>query len=164
MLQLLVAMGQPDIKVQVYGGSNPYVSSEWNNWNVGSGVTNDITSGSFNYSDGTSSSVTAILSNTQAMGDNGSNYATSIVNPMAPAAFRYTSYSNSGRILTIKGLSTAKKYSVELYASRYSTGNTSIFTVNGNSVTITTYDNYSDKASFTRQLLRMLGTNCDRNR
>jgi hypothetical protein len=69
---------------------------------------------------------------------------------MAPAAvLRYTSYSNSGRILTIKGLSTAKKYNVDLYASRYSSGNTSIFTVNGNSVTITTYDNYTDKASFT---------------
>jgi Predicted peptidase len=51
------------INVQVYGGSNPYVSSEWNNWNVGNAAANDVTSGTLNYSDGTASSITSVLSN-----------------------------------------------------------------------------------------------------
>lgn len=149
--QAVVSLGGSTkyVNVQIYGGSNPYVSPDWNNWNVGTGTANDVTSSTLNYSDGTASTVTATLSLTQSIGDNGSNYASTITNTMAPAAvLRYTSYANSGRILTISGLSTAKKYSVDLYASRYSSGNTSIFTVNGSSVTITTYDNYTNKASF----------------
>ena len=83
------------------------------------------------------------------MGDNNASYATTISNTMCPpAVLRYTSYSGSARTLTINGLNTSVKYSIELYASRYSTGNTSIFNVNGSSVTITTYDNYSNRAAF----------------
>jgi hypothetical protein len=142
--------GTKYVKVQVYGGVNPYTSTEWNNWNVGTGTANNVTSGNLKYSDGSSSAISAILSTTEAVGDNGSNYAETIPNTMAPIpVLRYTSYANSSRVLTIKGLNPASKYNLEIYASRYSSGNTSIFTVNGNSVTITTYDNYNNTAAFT---------------
>jgi hypothetical protein len=69
---------------------------------------------------------------------------------MAPkAVLRYTSYATVPRTLTINGLITGKKYDIELYSSRYSNGNNTVFTVNGTSVTITTFENYSNKARFT---------------
>ncbi|MFL5787495.1 MAG: PKD domain-containing protein [Flavisolibacter sp.] len=137
------------IKVQVYGGSNPYVNSEWNNWNVGTASATNINSPNFKFSNGTSSTVHANLSASEAIGDNGQNYGATINGTMAPTeVLRYTSYSNSGRLLTISGLNTSKKYDIELYASRYSGGNTTLFTVNGSSITIETFDNYSNKALF----------------
>jgi len=65
------------------------------------------------------------------------------------AVLRYTSYSNTARTLTIAGLAPSRKYDVELYASRYSDGNSTVFTVNGTKVTINTFENYSNKARFT---------------
>ena len=32
------------VKVQVYGGQNPYQNSEWNNWNVGTASSSNISS------------------------------------------------------------------------------------------------------------------------
>ena len=136
------------IKVQVYAGSNPVSDATWNNWNVGAGTANNVTSGNLKYTDGTSSTIYTALSNTQAVGDNGSNYG--IGSGMAPnAVLRYASYSNVARTLTISGLSTSRKYDVELYASRYSNGNNTVFTVNGTTVNINTFENYSNKARFT---------------
>ena len=137
------------IKVQVYGGTGAYIDTQWNNWNVGTASVSNVSSTTFNYSDGTKSAISTNLSYTQAIGDNNAGYASTISNTMCPAAvLRYTSYSNSLRTLTINGLNTSVKYNLELYASRYSSGNTTIFTVNGTSVTITTYDNYTNKAAF----------------
>jgi hypothetical protein len=134
------------LKVNVYGGTNPYNNTEWNNWNVGSATASNITSPAFKYSDGTTSSVSGILSQSQAVGDNNSNYK----GGMAPAeVLRYTSYSSTNRTLTISGLTPSKLYDIELYASRYSTGNSTIFTVGSLSQTIATYDNFTNKARFT---------------
>jgi hypothetical protein len=68
---------------------------------------------------------------------------------MAPAeVLRYTSYSTSARTLTFSGLSTTKTYSLELYASRANTGNSTTFTINGTAVTILTDNNKTNKAIF----------------
>ncbi|MFL5789227.1 MAG: PKD domain-containing protein [Flavisolibacter sp.] len=138
------------IKTQIYGGSSAYSDPQWNNWNVGTASINSINSGGLKYTDGTFSSINATLSYSQSVGDNGINYATTISGAMAPAGvLRFTSYADANRTLTINGLSPSKKYDVEFYASRFSSGNNTIFTINGNAITINTYDNYFNKAKFT---------------
>ncbi|MDQ6843401.1 MAG: PKD domain-containing protein, partial [Bacteroidota bacterium] len=148
-MQLTVAPvtgGTKYINVNLYGGSNPYINSAWNNWNVGTAYTSNITSPLFTYSDGSLSGVKAVLSYSQAVGDNASNYGSG----MAPAqVLEYTSDGQQPRTLTATGLSTSLKYSIELYASRWSINNSTIFTVNGTSVTISTYYNLTNKAVFT---------------
>jgi hypothetical protein len=133
------------IKVNVFGGSNPYSNAEWNNWNVGTGSTN-MSSGVFKYSTGTSSGAQAILSSGVAVSDNEANYK----GGMAPAeVLRYTSYATSKRTLTISGLSPTRKYNFEFYASRYmNAGNNTIFSINGVSVSVASFANYTNKAAF----------------
>ncbi len=138
--------GSPNINVNVYGGSNPYNNSEWNNWNIGSLQVSNVSSGMFNYADGTSSTISANLSSSVAVADNGTGYS----GTMAPdEVLRYTSYATSNRTLTLSGLSVSKKYDLELYASReQNAGNSTVFNINGITQTVSTFDNLTQKASF----------------
>jgi dienelactone hydrolase len=135
------------IRVNIYGGTNPYTNGEWNNWNVGSQAATNISSGTFKYADGTASGVSASLSYSETVVDNGTGYSGSL----APAeVLRYTSYGTQNRTLTLNGLSTGKKYDIEFYASRgKNPGNSTLFIINGISQTVTSYNNLSQKASFT---------------
>jgi predicted esterase len=138
------------INVNVYGGINPYNNSAWNNWNVvtatGTNASVNISSGFFKYSDGASSSIKALLSHSQQVRDNGTPYVTGT---MAPAeVLRYVSYSSVNRTLKLSGLSVNKKYTIDLYASRNTNGYPTTFSVNGQSVYINTYNNASNKATF----------------
>jgi hypothetical protein len=134
------------IRVNIYGGSNPYNNSQWNNWNVGTANATNISSGALRYADGTVSGITGLLSHSETVGDNGVNYQ----GGMAPAeVLRYMSYSQLSRTLTISGLTAGKKYDIELYASRYSIGNSTIFSINGVADTIYVYNNFTNKALFT---------------
>jgi hypothetical protein len=127
--------------VNLFGGTNPYNNSEWNNWNVNS----SLKSAAFKYSDATSSAITATLSRNTLV-DNGSKYG----GGMAPAeVLRYASYGQVARTLTLNGLSTTKTYSLELYASRANKGNSTVFTLNGTAITIVTDSNKTNKAVFT---------------
>lgn len=133
------------IKVAVYGGADAYTGTGWNNWNVGTAEATNITNTNLNYTDGTDAAITATLSHTGGIGDNRATYK----GGMAPAGvLRHMSYSNQSRTLTISGLSTDKTYNLELYASRYSTGNYTVFAVNGSKSTISVYDNHYKKAVF----------------
>jgi dienelactone hydrolase len=135
------------VKTNIYGGSNPYSSTAWNNWNIGTAEASNINSAAFKYSDGSTSAISATLSHTRPIVDNGATYG----GGMAPAqVLRYTSSSTLIRTLTLKGLSTSKTYSLELYASRASsTAGSTVFTVSGKSVTINTVNNLTNKATFT---------------
>jgi hypothetical protein len=130
------------IKVNMYGGSNAYTDAQWNNWNSYSS-----SSGVLKYSDGTSSAVSATLSQQSGVADNGTSYTAT----MAPAqVVRYASYSSSNRILTISGLNNAKTYNLEIYASRSgASNNTTRFVIGSTTVDIKTDDNLGNKASFT---------------
>jgi hypothetical protein len=130
------------IKVNMYGGSNAYSDAQWNNWNVAS----TLSSGTFKYSDGTSSAVSAALSQQSGVADNGTSYTAT----MAPAqVVRYASYSSSNRTLTLKGLDNSKTYDLEVYASRNGvSNNTTRFTVGSSTVDVKTDNNTSTKASF----------------
>jgi hypothetical protein len=129
------------LKVNLYGGANPYNNPEWNNWNV----VNSLNSGVLKYTDASSAPITAALSQSNGIFDNGSAYG-GIMAP--PEVLRYTSSSGITRTLTFSGLSSSKTYSLELYASRSNTGNASIFIANGNSITVVTDHNKANSASF----------------
>jgi poly(3-hydroxybutyrate) depolymerase len=131
------------IMVNLFGGSNAYTSTQWNNWNTYS----SLTISSLKYSDGTSSAVKASINVQNSVSDNGSTYSTT----MAPKEVgRYASYSTSNRTLTISGLDNSKTYTLELYASRSGvSNNTTRFTVGSSSVDIKTDNNLDQKAVFT---------------
>jgi hypothetical protein len=129
------------IKVNLFGGINPYANAEWNNWNVNA----SLNSGVLTYSDATASTIHAIITKS-AIADNGADYG----GTMAPAGvLRYTSGATEERTLTLSGLSTYKTYSLELYASRDNEGNATLFTLNNTTVTIETDSNTTAKAKFT---------------
>jgi hypothetical protein len=129
------------IKVNLFGGVNPYNNVEWNNWNVSA----SLNSGVLKYPDATVSTVSAAITR-NTISDNGATYG----GTMAPAeVLRYASYSSVERTLTLSGLSTSKSYSLELYASRATSGNSTVFTLNGTAVTIVTDNNKTNKAVFT---------------
>lgn len=145
--------GNPDpttsvkyIKVNISRGQNPGTDASWNNWNINARAASDLTAPKFKYDDGKGTAVSATLSNSHAVVDNGADYGSG----MAPASvLRYASYAVSKRTLTITGLSTAKTYNLHLYASRRNRpGNTTIFKINQQTETITTNYNRTDKASF----------------
>lgn len=130
------------VKVNVFGGSNGSTNAEWNNWNIYSSKT----SANLKYSDGTTSSIKAVISAQNAVSDNGSGYTIT----MAPKEVgRYASYSNVTRTLTLTGLDNTKSYSIELYASRNGiSNNTTRFTVSGSSIDVKTDNNLDQKAVF----------------
>ena len=138
--------GTKYINVNVYGGANAYSSTAWNNWSVGTTAGTNKTSAAFKYSDGTASTVSAVLSATDAVSDNSSTYGSG----MAPAeVLRYTSAAAASRTLTLNGLSASKTYNLQFFASRASsTAYSTIFTINGGSVTVNTYNNYTSRAIF----------------
>jgi poly(3-hydroxybutyrate) depolymerase/lysophospholipase L1-like esterase len=131
---------QKFIKVNMYGGSTP-AGSGWNNWNI----TSSLNSPALLYSDGTTSLITARMNVTSSVSDNGANYQVT----MCPLEVgRTASYSTATRTLTISGLDNARKYNLEVYASRASTGNSTRFSIGTTNITILTDYNSSNKAVF----------------
>jgi len=135
--------GTKYVKVNIYGGSNAYANAEWNNWKVSSTT---LTSTAFKYSDGTASTASAVLSASSAISDNGTTYGGTMA---PPEVLRYCSAANVARTLTFNGLSASKKYNLELYASKNTTGYSTIFTIGTTSITIKTDFNLTNVASFT---------------
>lgn len=129
------------IRVKLYGGTNPYNNTQWNNWVY------NTTSPLLKYSDGTASTVKVSLDVPGNLADNGPTY----VSGMAPAeVLRHSSYATVRRTLTISGLTASKTYDIELYASRSNnSGNQTLFTTSGINQTVSTYNNSTQKAVFT---------------
>ncbi len=133
------------LKVNLYGGTNAYNNAEWNNWNVAA----SLSSGALKYSDAAVSNISAALSQSNGVLDNGAAYGGSMA---PPEVLRYTSSSGTTRTLTLNGLSVSKGYSIEFYASRANTGNTTRFIINGVAQTVVTDNNKTNKVSFTNLL------------
>ncbi|HEU4472670.1 MAG TPA: PKD domain-containing protein [Flavisolibacter sp.] len=133
------------VRVNLFGGANPYSNAEWNNWNLG-GTNIPLPSGALKYSDGSASTITASLNQQTMVTDNGAAYNTT----MCPAQVgRYTSYSTSNRTLVISGLNSARQYDLALFASRASTASgITQFTIGGVSVNIATDNNSANAALF----------------
>ncbi|RYY19047.1 MAG: T9SS type A sorting domain-containing protein, partial [Chitinophagaceae bacterium] len=134
------------IKVNLYNGSNAYNNAEWNNWTVATAGATNITSSSLKYSDGGSSTVKAILSQTTGTADNAANYGGGV----APAeVLRHTSYSTMGRTLKFTGLTAGKQYNVEFFASRAgATVNRTVFIIGNLKDTVLTSNNKNESAIF----------------
>ena len=132
------------VKVNVYDGTTPYSASDWNNWNALTSSNTNITSETFKYSDGTASGVTANLSYSDNVVDNGT-----MQDGMAPGkVLQTTSYATGSRTLTISGLSASKTYNIEFYASRViNPNNRTQYSANGVSAIVSTYNNISNKAT-----------------
>jgi hypothetical protein len=129
------------IQVNIYGGSFP-AGNGWNNWNVQS----SLTTTDLLYADGMASTVSASMSMSNAIADNGLLYPVA----MCPAEVgRTTSYSTMPRWITLNGLDNTKQYDIELYASRNATGNSTKFIIGGVSLSVLTDRNFNDKALFT---------------
>lgn len=127
------------VKVNIYGGSFP-AGAGWNNWNVSS----KLSSGALFYSDSSSSAISAVLSGSNGVADNGAGYPTT----MCPTEVgRTTSYFWNPRTLTISGLDSTKKYNFELYSSRTSAYQNT-FTIGSTSIVLNPASNYSNKAAW----------------
>lgn len=140
----ITSTGAKIIRVNIFGGSNPFTDTKWNNWNISGGAN----SSNFLYEDRTASTVKASLAGDIMVVDNGTGYAPGATVP-APTVLRYNSASTSQRNLTIKGLNPAKKYTLEFYASRKATGNKSLYVIGNKKDTINTDNNATDYARFT---------------
>ncbi|HEV3250892.1 MAG TPA: T9SS type A sorting domain-containing protein, partial [Puia sp.] len=136
------------INVRLYAGLIPFSNIGWNNWNVGAAPKSNISSGLLNYSDGSASTVSAILSYEDNLADNGAAYTSGAT--MCPdTALRFASYTTSTRSLTINGLKNTSKYNLEFYASRRRTdGQKTVFTIGSQGITILTDNNSSNAAKF----------------
>ena len=130
------------IRVNLYGGTNAYVNKEWNNWNVLS----NLTATAFRYSDGSASTISGTIQR-NGVQDNSTSYGGCIV---PPEVLRYTCYASASRTLTLTGLSASKTYNLELYASRNANSDDStVFTINGVSKKMATYQNRTHAVLFT---------------
>jgi len=128
------------INVNLYGSAT-YSNAAWNNWNVVSGLTSAV----LKYSDGSTSTITSVLSAQNGYSDNGASYPVT----MCPQQVgRDASYATSTRTNTLKGLDNTKLYDIQLYATRGNAGQTTRFTVNGTSVDIATNSNFTNIATF----------------
>jgi Secretion system C-terminal sorting domain len=130
------------INVNINNGTS-YSNTAWNNWNVLS----SMSSAAFKYSDGTTSTVKAVLNAQTNIADNSTAYPMT----MCPAEVgRFTSYHTASRTLTITGLTAGKTYTLELFASRNgATNNKTRFSVGSQTVDIITDNNKVNKAVFT---------------
>lgn len=131
------------IKVNIYGGTNPFNDPQWNNWSL----TAVTLSPKFAYSDATLSNINASITASAVISDNGTNYAsTSTVCP--PQILRYNSANTSQRTLSLTGFNIAKLYNLEFYGSRANTGNSTVYIIGTKSDTISTSSNINDFAIF----------------
>jgi hypothetical protein len=132
------------LRVNVFGGTNPYNSPQWNNWNLAG----SLTSARFNYDDGTGSNINATITSSALIADNGATYATNAT-ACPPPVLRYASANTSYRTLTLSGLTSSGTYTLEFYASRANTGNSTRFQIGNQSYTIATDNNVNTIARFT---------------
>jgi hypothetical protein len=132
------------ININIFGGSNAYNNTQWNNWNL---PANRI-SPALKYADGANSTVTITSNISLGVTDNGTPYPTTMC---PPEVGRYALLSSTGsHTLTFSNLKTdGTLYDLEIYASRRNTGNVTRFTVNGKTVDVNTASNYANAAKFT---------------
>ena len=133
------------VKVNLYAGKETYNNPEWNNWNIGVASVKNKQIDSLQYTDGTISTISALLSYSQSVADNGLSYQSGV----APTeVLRFASYSSISRVLNISGLSKQNTYTIELYASRAKPNILTEFTLNGLSDTLNAENNFNNKIVF----------------
>ncbi|RYG01586.1 MAG: hypothetical protein EOO02_12445, partial [Chitinophagaceae bacterium] len=139
--------GAKVINVNLTNGAKNYSSKEWNNWNVVKNTNTAseyITSSRFNYSNGQTSTVSAMLTHSQQIYLNDNSKA-----GMAPKeVLESASYSTVLRTLRLSGLTPGKTYDIELYSSRSNSDNPTKFILNGAVQMINSNNNQNNKAAY----------------
>lgn len=134
---------QKIVNVNIFGGANPFNDSRWNNCNLSASKT----SSTLNYEDGAPSGITAGLSRSDRVTDNGAGYGAAAVVCPQPV-LRFASANTSQRTLTLSGMKPNATYTIEIYAGRASTGNSTVFTIGGSTQTLNTDNNVNNFALF----------------
>lgn len=130
------------VRVNIYGGSNPYLNAEWNNWNI-----YNRNSSQFIYDDQNASTISASITGDLLAVDNGAGYAAPATT--APSdVLRYSAAATSYRDLSIKGLKPGGLYYIEVFASRKNNGNKTRVAIQNVADTIDTDYNSNDYAKF----------------
>ena len=139
---VLAATTNKYVKVNLYGGSNPYTTGGWNNWNI----TSTTSSGLLKYSTGDSSVITVTTNYLTSVVDNGTGYPTTMC---PPEVGRYASFaSDIDALFTITGLDSSKTYDIETYNTRNNSHYVTDVSIGAVTRVITTDTNYSHPASF----------------
>ncbi len=116
----------------------------WNNWSLANGAVNS-TSSAFNWMDGTSSGITATISQTNDFNDNGAGYGAGNTMGFPDEVFRASMY-NTGtpRTLTFNNVP-AGIYKLELVSSRATTQTRpNTFTVGSEASTVDAWNNLTN--------------------
>lgn len=130
------------LNVNIYGNSDPYNASNWNDWNISS----SLSIAALKYRGGSTSAIGAILSAQTSYADNTSGYTGFSMCP--DKVGRYGSYSGSSRTLTLSGLDNSKVYDIVLYSSRSGRTDSSAFTINGTRYAVYHGNNKSTAVTF----------------
>lgn len=127
-------------RVNIYGGTNPILTDNWNNWNTTAGGINNIidTTGAETNINATISSQLSVLTNTLVTG------------VMCPdTVLLYTSYSTGARTITLSGLEADALYTIEFYCSRTSGNSYTTIGQAGNDKQVLVLNNTTNTIEFT---------------
>ncbi len=130
------------INVNLYESGVTFNSNAWNNWQPSS----NVSSSQFKYSDGSQSTVSAVLTSHSRFSDNGAGYGAGAL-ACPPEVLRMNSIHTINRNLVLSGLIPGGSYDLEFYGSRgFTSGSRSIFRQGNQSDTIDTDYNLNDYA------------------
>src|SRR6202012_4335013 len=83
----------PVVNVRLFAGVAPILNGQWNNWDIGNGTPPaPKSSGIFDYSNGTTSPVSAVLTTQTSIADNGATYLAGVTAVCPDSVLRFTSY------------------------------------------------------------------------
>lgn len=132
---------EQSVFVNIYGGTNAFNNSQWNNWNT----TSSASISNLKYISGATSPFSVSISSQISVTDNLAGYGGTI---MPDTVLRYATYSTSPRTLTISGLNPGKQYTFVLVASRRNTDNTTNFVINSVTQGVYVNNNTTSAATF----------------
>lgn len=130
-------------KINIYGGVNPILRDNWNNF-LASGTVTSIMN---NIIDTTGATSNVSVSISQQLSVVTNALQTGVMCP--DTVLLNASYSTSGRELKIINLENGASYSIELYCSRVSNNSSTTATINGSAKSVTVNSNTSNKILFT---------------
>lgn len=130
-------------KINVYGGTNPILRDNWNNFSV----TGTATSSLNNLIDTTGATSTVSVSISQQLSVVTNALQTGVMAP--DTVLLNASYSTSARLLTISGLENGASYSFEFYCSRAPSTSSTTIIIGGVSKSVAVGNNTANKIEFT---------------
>lgn len=132
-------------KVNIYGGTNPQLNDNWNNWNVGTGNTTNQTINNIIDTTGAQSNISLTLTSQYSVVSN--TFASASM--ATDTVILTSSYTTQARSIDGTGFEIGAKYTVIIYARRSGSNSTTYFTINGVQKSVLVYNNVSDSIVYT---------------